>query len=509
MKLGSLFDGLGGFPRAGLKHGFEPVLASEIESFPIAVTTKRFPNMEHLGDITKINGAEIEPVELITGGSPCQDLSVAGKREGLAGARSGLFMDQIRIIKEMRERDKEDGRTGKSIRPRFFVWENVPGAFSSNGGEDFRAVIEETARVTDETIAIPRPFCDEWNPSGTVVGRDFSISWRTLDAQYWGVPQRRRRIFLVADFAGQCSTEIFFESESLPRDTPESEEQGQGTSGDVEGGIGKTIFDMTHGDDVMRDCGQIVPTLQSRMGTGGNQIPVLLDLEEEPLKMYDIGDRRSVANESVGVAPTLTSKMGTGGNNVPAFVDPQKPKVGSFYPQMKAESQCFRNDDVSVTLVNGTNPGWQVGIVQEATPVEKGFRMVAFGEYADDDTASAMKARDYKDATDLVVQEEAYGIDCRNATENKELSATLQAKPGGGFSYNCIHPVRINYTVRRLTPVECLRLQGYPDWWLDDVEGNSDSASYKAIGNGMAQPCPDFIIEAIARAIQKESLPNK
>ena len=264
MKLGSLFDGIGGFPKSATYHGIEPVWASEIEPFPIAVTKKHFPNMKHLGDITKINGAEIEPVEIITGGSPCQDLSVAGKREGLAGERSGLFMDQARIVKEMRANDKKKGKTGKSIRPRFMVWENVPGAFSSNGGEDFRAVLEETARIADETVTIPRPRNDKWNTAGVIMGRSFSIAWRVLDAQYWGVPQRRRRIFLVADFAGHSAGEILFKCESVSGDIEESrktrEEVAAGIGAGTEDAIG---FDRYNGGRNRQDKSNISRNIQT------------------------------------------------------------------------------------------------------------------------------------------------------------------------------------------------------------------------------------------------------
>lgn len=249
-KLGSLFDGLGGFPLSGTQHNFEPIWASEIEPFPIKVTKQHFPEMKHLGDITKINGAEIEPVNVITGGSPCQDMSVAGLRKGMMHGdlgseettRSGLFMEQIRIIKEMRANDKANGRTGKFIRPRFMVWENVPGAFSSNKGEDFRAVLEETAKVADETVVIPQPPKNKWANSGCIVGNGYSIAWRVLDAQYWGVPQRRRRIFLVADFGGQSAAEILFKRESLSRNITQSREKGQGVTTDVERSTPKTML---------------------------------------------------------------------------------------------------------------------------------------------------------------------------------------------------------------------------------------------------------------------------
>ncbi len=224
LTMGSLFDGIGGFPLASERNGIVPVWASEIEKFPMEVTKVRFPNMIHLGDITKIDGAKIPVVDVICGGSPCQDLSVAaGNRKGLAGERSGLFMEQIRIIKEMREEDIKNGRTDNAIRPRYAVWENVPGAFSSAEGEDFKAVLEEFCKIHDNTITVPRPDDGKWKSAGAIVlGRQFSLAWRVLDAQHWGVPQRRRRIYLVADFGGTTASEILFKQESLLGDTKES-----------------------------------------------------------------------------------------------------------------------------------------------------------------------------------------------------------------------------------------------------------------------------------------------
>ena len=195
--------------------------------------------MKHLGDITKINGAEIEPVDVITAGSPCQDLSVAGKRAGLDGERSGMFMEQIRIIKEMRENDRRrNQRSDEFIRPRYMVWENVPGALSSNQGEDFRCVLEETARIVQEDAVIPKPN-GKWPTSGCVMGDGWSIAWRVHDAQFWGVPQRRKRIALVADFGGGSSPEILFVRKGLSRDTEPSLKEGERTSADSEGCIGE------------------------------------------------------------------------------------------------------------------------------------------------------------------------------------------------------------------------------------------------------------------------------
>lgn len=221
MKLGSLFDGSGGFPLAGAMHGIEPVWASEIEPFPIAVTSLRFPNMKHLGSVTEVHGDKIEPVDIITFGSPCQDLSIAGKQAGIhEGERSNLFFEAIRIIKEMRH------ATANQF-PRFGVWENVPGAFSSNRGDDFRAVLQSFCSVCDDTADVPRPADGVWQPAGCVLGDSYSIAWKVYDAQYWSVPQRRKRIYLIADFATGRAGEILFKPESLCWDYQTGEQARQ------------------------------------------------------------------------------------------------------------------------------------------------------------------------------------------------------------------------------------------------------------------------------------------
>ena len=194
--------------------------------------------MKHLGDITKISGYTAPIVDCIIGGSPCQDLSVAGKRAGLDGERSGLYMEQIRIVKEMRAKDEHNGRTGVDIRPRYMVWENVPGAFSSNKAEDFRIVLEELAKVKDKDAVIPLPDGGKWTNYGCIMGDGWSIAWRVLDAQFWGVPQRRRRIALVADFGGQSASEILFIRKSLSGNTDESQPKRKEASSDASGGIG-------------------------------------------------------------------------------------------------------------------------------------------------------------------------------------------------------------------------------------------------------------------------------
>ena len=224
MKIGSLFDGIGVFCLAAQRNGIEPIWASEIENLPIQVTKKHFPRVKHLGDITQINGAEIEPVDIITAGSPCQDLSRGGRGAGLNGKRSGLFMEFIRIVREMREATNNEY-------PRYIVWENVLGAFTSNKGADFRAVLEEVAEAD-----IPIPQSGRWATAGMVRGNGREIAWRVLDSQYWGVPQRRNRIFLVCDFRGECAGEILFEQESLRRNPEkirekENQRHGEGVPG--------------------------------------------------------------------------------------------------------------------------------------------------------------------------------------------------------------------------------------------------------------------------------------
>lgn len=238
LTLGSLFDGSGGFPLGGILSGITPLWASEIEPFPIRVTTKRLSQMKHYGDVSKLNGAELPPVDIITFGSPCQDMSVAGKRAGLSGSRSNLFYEAVRIVKEMR--CKTNGEY-----PRFVVWENVPGAFSSNKGEDFKAVLEEICKIKDDTLSVSKS--EKWTNAGEIVGDAFSVAWRVFDAQYWGVPQRRKRIYLVADFAGECAGEILFEQKSLSGNSPQSVCKRKTTPGNVKDCIGATGFDGYNG----------------------------------------------------------------------------------------------------------------------------------------------------------------------------------------------------------------------------------------------------------------------
>lgn len=357
--------------------------------------------MKHLGDITKINGAEIEPVHCIIGGSPCQDLSIAGKRAGLSGERSGLFMEQVRIVKEMRE------KYGTAY-PRFMVWENVPGAFSSNKGADFAAVLTEIIHIVEpeaHCVDVPAKGWSTWGGFRDMDGR-WSVAWRVHDAQYWGVPQRRRRISVVADFGGDTAGEILFERKSVSGHPAESGAAGE----EAAGGFGTGA-----------DCAISVHLTQD---------PIT---NKEKAMCISSGSSRGQASCGVMCA---------------AF------KAGQ-------DTACYQ--------------------------------MQGFGDYREGDVASSCKQRDYKDSTDLV----ASSVDCRNFTEGGEINGTLQAKESGGQSLNLNNTVRQNMVVRRLTPMECERLQGFPDGWTDigdytDSTGKKrktlDSARYKALGNSIALP---------------------
>lgn len=279
MTLGSLFDGSGTCPLAATICGITPVWASEIEPFPVAVTTKRFPNMKHLGDLTKINGAEIEPVDIITFGAPCQDLSIAGKRAGLHGNQSSLFFHAVRIVKEMRE--KTNGKY-----PRFAVYENVLGAFSSNEGEDFREVLQQLCRVCDPTVDVPRPEKGKWLHDGAVMGEGYSVAWRVLDAQYWGVAARRRRLYAVLDLTGGSAPKVLFEREGLRRDfealrrtweTASRDSERSSTEHDSVVERAVTAFENHAQDARYTQLDTTCPTLTARYGTGGNNMPIVTE----------------------------------------------------------------------------------------------------------------------------------------------------------------------------------------------------------------------------------------
>lgn len=568
VRLGSLFSGSGGFELAGVIAGMKPVWSSEIEPFPILVTTTHFPDMEHFGDIKKMDGRLIPKVNIITGGSPCQDMSITGKRIGLEGSRSNLFREQIRIVKEMRESDKANERTGKEVRPRFMVWENVPGAFSSNKGEDFRCVLEEICRVADAEVSIPRPPKNKWEKSGTIMADGYSVAWRTLDAQYWGVLQRRKRIYLVADFGGVTAPEILFEQDSLRRNSCKSREEKEEASRNFRESIEKSdecqfIVIENHPADSRVDICKDgkVQTLTSRMGTGGGNVPILL----EEIKVFHITQDPI----SMKISPCLTQGNSNTGQATIGVVIPVMDKASRYKSQKTANGFGVGDeDDPAYTLTTadrhsiaysidraafnqGINAKYNIGIVEDIaqTIVPKGpgavahktYAMQGFGEYKPSGKVSSIKQRDFKDATDLVVAFEP-GTVSRVGGHYYEngKTGTLRAKPGDNQQ-----AIINEYIVRRLTPTECGRLQGFPDGWADnlsiinptedeviywksvfkehaealgiarkDKTGNqikkwlkdpeSDSAKYKMWGNGIALPCAIFVMEGIARILRKD-----
>ena len=352
LALGSLFDGSGGFPLGGMIAGIEPKWSSEIEPFPILVTHKRMPQVRHYGDVSRLSGADLEPVDIITFGSPCQDLSIAGKRAGIHdGERSNLFFQAIRIIKEMRE-----ATNGKY--PRYCVWENVPGAFSSNGGDDFRAVLEAVIGVKEEGIEVPAPPDHRWPKADVYLGDGWSVAYRVLDAQYWGVPQRRARIYLVADFGGEGAGEILFKSEGVSGYTPEGFRSRQGAAAGTEDGAGEaggrpdvgdrryvinpqgcsgvTITEDQTATLVAQDHGHHPAVLEAAgFSTEHSAQSRSIGYEEEKsptlragvvpaalaLDNHPTDSRVKIAED--GKVQTLTERMGTGGGNVPLVAEPE------------------------------------------------------------------------------------------------------------------------------------------------------------------------------------------
>nr|WP_160558852.1 DNA cytosine methyltransferase [Parablautia muri] len=677
MTLGSLFDGSGGFPLGGLLAGIKPLWASEIEPFPIRVTTKRLPSVKHLGDISTVDGSKIEPVDIITFGSPCTDMSVAGKRAGLDGRQSCLFYQAIRIVKEMR--CATDGKY-----PRFIVWENVPGAFSSNKGEDFKAVLEAVCSVKGEGVSVPEPPKGKWANAGNIVGDGFSLAWRVLDAQFWGIPQRRKRIYLVADFAGGSAGKVLFESEGVSGYSAEGFRPWQGAAGGAAEGPGAAGigFDRYNGS-LTYDVAQ---SLNATAGSSGDNQPMVF---QQATVLNDQGGQRMEVTDGVtctlraeahhppcvleaagfctehsakargigyeeetsptlragtvpaavalenhpadsrvklsedGKVQTLTSRMGTGGGNVPMVMDAETPKT------LKIRSGCegggkgpIIQDDKSATLscnndqtvfvpfckgyrahYKGDAPTWKDGkVANTLNTFDVGesrcneLVVQAYGICSKDSNAmksdnphSGFYEADTSRTLDgnggnpscnqggiavVSVQGSMIGREDKNGPQgsgvNEDVSFTLNATDHHAVAYptyctsknshftraekelaNTLvatdykDPPVINdvqaepeYIVRRLTPTECARLQGFPDWWCsglgteepteDDLafwrevfetrrkimgtstkpktdkqiikwlkEPHSDSAEYKMWGNGVALPNVYFVLSGI------------
>lgn len=536
MTLGSLFDGIGGWCMAAQNAGVTPLWASEIEPFPCSVTARHFPEVKQLGDITQIDTAKIEPVDIVCAGSPCQDLSIAGKRKGLSGERSGLFRKAVEIVHRMRE--NTNGRY-----PRFFVWENVPGAFSSNRGMDFQTVLEEIGESK-----VPMPQGNKWATAGLVQFSGVEIAWRVLDAQYWGVPQRRRRIFLVADFAAtdRRAGEILFECESVSGDSQASKgarervargiEDCTRTSGtltpwDVQS---RRIYDEnstvsalysgdgqgTHNGAVfvrnafcLNDQGgqsisvshDIVGTLRAEMH---GDIPIVVSNQETAAEdgasiaassttaySFDALASNSMKSKnphsgcrSVNIAKTLDTSDQNPSKNQGGIAIHQS----TLYKNHAQDARFKETGDVAPTVVAryGTG-GNNQPIVRHSfcilgNTIDRELHNGANGKGVADEVSYTLNTVDRHAVVDI------YGAQSYSAYAKNKI-ATLCASGGayGGGSENLV----VNHSiVRRLTPMECERLQGLPDGY---TEGGSDTARYKALGNGMAQPCADYVIRRI------------
>ena len=627
LTLGSLFSGSGGFEYAGALAGIKPVFNCEVEPFAIRVTTKRMPDVKHYGDITALNGAELPPVDVITGGFPCQSVSIAGKREGVqhvdhggeTTTRSGLFYEAVRIIKEMRE--KTNGE-----KPRFFVVENVPGLFSSKGGEDFKAVLEEIIRIKEpEAPPVPPPEKGKWPYADCCLGDGWSVAYRVLDAQYWGVPQRRARIFLVADFAGERAPEILFKSEGVSGYSAEGFRKRKDAAGDLKEGAGAAGGADEKGRVILNDQGgsrmDVSEDVASTLRAEAHHPPVVLDGGEPAAAGFcteHSANARSIGYEEetsptlrAGVVPaaialdyhpadsrigigepekiqTLTSRMGTGGNNVPLVMDaqvPEEPETSSCgedqtvfvpYGSCSKHSHSMLSDnpnsgfyeaDTSRTLdQNCCRPDCSQG----------GIAVVAFTQNQRDevrdlnDVAGALAAEPGMKQQTYVLQGSMIGRSDKNGPQgesvNEDVSFTLDTSDRHAVAYCMttgsfiqVHEERaptlatrdfkappvVNempyYIVRRLTPTECARLQGFPDTWCADLgtenptdeeiafwtdvfethrkvvtgakkpktekqirkwlaDPYSDSAEYRLWGNGIALPCAFFVLSGIVWA---------
>jgi DNA (cytosine-5)-methyltransferase 1 len=534
--------------------------------------------MKHLGDITKISGYTAPIVDCIIGGSPCQDLSVAGKRAGLDGERSGLYIDQVRIVKEMRERDKRNGRTGVDIRPRYMVWENVPGAFSSNKGEDFRIVLEELAKIADKDAVIPMPDKGKWTSCGCIMGDGWSIAWRVLDAQFWGVPQRRRRISLIADFGGQSAPEILFVRESVSGNNQPGRAKGKGTAPHAEG---SPVADHREGR------ADVAYTLQDREGCAGGGNGALIQTDRSAalrtqnaqvlfqpvtfskskraqsdtdyetwqesdtantLNAYDTGDVRTTEAVVIPIHDQATRFSGKrdgkedgkgNGLGIGQAGDPMNTLTSGdrhavVYALDRASFNQGKNaqfdfevsgDGVNSPLVakgpgavcysidqGGGKSACNVteGQAPTLTCTHGGEPAVCYG--INGDVAGTLDSSYYKGCgMRQGVEREVVAVDCRNGSEDS-VNGALQSNSAHSLNGNNV--VRTRYIVRRLTPLECERLQGFPDGWTDigewvDSKGkrhqSSDAARYKALGNSISLPNWKWILKRISACYERDA----
>ena len=564
LTLGSLFDGIGGFPLAGIKSGIHPVWASEIEPFPVRVTQKRLPDMKHYGDVSKLNGGDLEPVDIITFGSPCQDLSIAGKRNGLDGARSGLFREAIRIITEMR--CKTNGQY-----PRWAVWENVPGALSSANGRDFREVLESLIRIKNPEADVPMPDSGKWMPAGEILGDNYSLAWRTLDASKgWGVAQRRKRIFAVLDLDGQRAGSVLFESEGLSGYTPPRCETRQGTARGAEEGAGEAGLCLNdQGGSRMDVTREMTSTLRAEahhppciMGASGFCTEHSADSrsigyreEESPTLRagvtpgvaieYNPTDSRIKVKED-GICQTLCSRMGTGGNNIPLVFGISADKSNAMLSD-NPHSGIYEANTSRTLDCNGGSPACNQGGMMIVKPVCDGSFCIQGSMIGRKDENGPQGDGINQDVSFTLNTIDRHAV---YAVTTGEFTAVGQDQTPPLMARDWKDPPVVGrpceeYLVRRLTPDECCRLQGYPDGWCKDLESedpnedeilfwtevfrewdaingkpdkvrsrnailkwltapNSDAAEYKAYGNSVAVPCVFFVLAGIVWALNKE-----
>lgn len=455
LTLGSLFSGSGTFEMAGILSGIVPVWKSEIEPFPIAVTEKRLPFVKHLGDINCINGAEIEPVDIITFGSPCTDLNVAGKRQGLNAARSGLFFQAVRIIKEMR-----CATNGKY--PRFAVWENVTGALSSNKGEDFRCVLEELCKIKISDISVPKP--EKWTKAGEILADGFSLAYRTVDAQYWGVPQRRMRIYLVADFDGECASKILFESESLSGYSPQSFcswKETAGSFGTCSEETSTGLVFSNHGQDTrFKGPVEVAETVSATYGTGGNNQPFVV---ENFHKAYGICGKYSNSmlsdNPNSGFYEADTARTIDTSNQSPCKNQGGIVVVEGNGSRPSHHGNGYKESETMYTLNCTENHAVAYGIGRPA--MNQGYN-----------AKFSFQIEEEKSPT--IVASGAGGIahPVYSTSKNSHHTVAEREKANTLVASDYKDPPLVNapeYIVRRLTPQECALLQGMPTWWCDNI----------------------------------------
>lgn len=443
--------------------------------------------MKHLGDITKIHGDQIEPVDCITFGSPCQDLSIAGRRAGLAGERSGLFMEAVRIIKEMR------GKTG-GMYPTFAVWENVPGAFSSNCGEDFRAVLEELARIAQPDVSIPRPSGrgGRWSKAGAIAGNGWSLAWRQLDAQYWGVPQRRKRIALVADFRGQRAAEILFERTGVSGNPDESVPTWKE--------IARLAANCPAGNDSV--VGGTIPIntqIATRYISMGERTGIGIGEDGDPAYTLQANHEHGVCYCIAGNIIDRSETAGANGSGVKENQSYTLNTVDRPAVAYKVFDARENGDGRTCPTITGDHENRITDYTAIAIE-RKTFNEQSFSSYKESGKCSTLKAKAGNignGSESLVVEKTSIAVDGYNGAVTGEKTASLTCKNDGSHSGSLVAEKAIRWIVRRLTPVECERLQGFPDNYTNigdwtDSKGKkhkyADSPRYKALGNSIALP---------------------